>query len=147
MYCDGIQTIRNCGEKKKTMRVNGAFWRYLKRFGTADKKMKTRTLTHAFWENWKRYLKLQREKQYMFWLNQRGGAWGRPTFRWKCENRDGYCCILTLFETIFWNNGDHFENKDDKWCILPLFDTIFWLEEDILKAIKLNGAFWRVLIG
>ena len=55
------------------------------------------------------------------------------------------CCILTLFETIFFNRKEIFENKDDKWCILPLLDTIFWNAEKMLKAMKQNGAFWRFL--
>ena len=54
------------------------------------------------------------------------GAWSRPTFPWKCDN------------------------KDDKWCILTLIDTIFWSADTILKEMNLNincesmlnGAVW-----
>ena len=57
------------------------------------------------------------------------GAWSRPTFPWKCDN------------------------KDDKWCILTLIDTIFWSADTILKEMNLNincesmlnGALWCFL--
>ena len=39
----------------------------------------------------------------------------------------------------------NFENKGVNWSILSLFDTMFWLAEKCLKAVKLNGAFWRFL--
>ena len=52
------------------------------------------------------------------------GGLGRQTFPWKCENKDGDCCILTLFETIFWNCRENVENKDKKWCIPSLFGMI-----------------------
>ena len=54
-------------------------------------------------------------------------------------------CILTLFETMFWEFREHFVNKDGKWCVLLLFDTMFWAAAKILKAVKLNGASWRFL--
>ena len=48
---------------------------------------------------------------------------------------------LKRFETVgkIWKN----ENKDAYACNMTRFDTIFWLPEKILKAMKLNGAFWR----
>jgi len=49
------------------------------------------------------------------------------------------CCILTLFETIFFNRKEIFENKDDKWCINGY---------DILKCrenVKSNEAKWCIL--
>ena len=48
-----------------------------------------------------------------------------------------------LFETIFRNCRENFENKEGKKCILPLFDTMFWPAMKMLKAMKLNGAFWH----
>ena len=72
--------------------------------------------------------------------------WGRQTFPWKHENKDGDCCILTLFNRIFWNCRENCENKDDKLCILTLFDTICRPPEEVLKAMYQNGAFWRYLI-
>ena len=35
------------------------------------------------------------------------------------------------------------ENKDAYACNMTRFDTIFWLTDNNLKAMKLNGAFWR----
>ena len=100
-----FETIWNCREKMKTMSIRHAVWRYLKRFKTAMRKNST-----------------------CFDLIKRV-----ETFHCKCENRDGNCCILTLFETIFWNNREIFENKDDKWCILTLFETIFWNNREIFE--------------
>ena len=65
--------------------------------------------------------------------------WGRLTF-------PGDCCILTLFNRIFWNCRENCENKDDTLCILTLFDTICRPPEEVLKAMYQNGAFWRYLI-
>ena len=119
----------------------------------------------AFW--WK--LKLQWEKQYMFWLNQCdlvGVRYAKPLGD---VEMDGDCCILPLFDTIFRPaeimlkamnlNGAFWrylirnvemqrkiESNESKWCILPLFDTKFRPEEKMLKAMNLNGAFWRYLI-
>ena len=101
-----FETIANCREKMKTMYLKRAFWWYLKRFGTAIRK-----------------------KQYMFDLIKGVEAWRRPTFHWKCENKDGNCCILTLFETIFWNNKEKNENKDSKWSIQTVFKTILKCRE------------------
>ena len=59
------------------------------------------------------------------------------------KSKDEKRCILTLFETMFWNlellriffksekekNAFHlstFENEVAKLCILTLFETIFW---------------------
>ena len=109
-----FETIWNCREKMKTMSLRHAVWRYLKRFKTAMRKNST-----------------------CFDLIKRV-----ETFHCKCKNKDGNCCILTLFETIFWNNREIFENKDDKWCILTLFDTIFWFAEKFWKAMVHSDAFW-----
>ena len=35
------------------------------------------------------------------------------------------------------------ENKDAYACNVTRFDTIFWLADNILKAVKRNGAYWR----
>jgi len=51
------------------------------------------------------------------------------------ENNVSKACIITVFETIW--------NKDAYACNMTRFDTIFWLAENILKAMKLNGAIWR----
>ena len=71
--------------------------------------MKTKRLTRAFCH----YLKLQCEKlNYLI----KGREVGQR-FPWKCENKDGDCCILTLFETIICNNREKFENKDDNGAL------------------------------
>jgi len=41
---------------------------------------------------------------------------------------------------------ENFKSNESIKCILMLFDTIFWLAEKVLKAMKLNCAFWRYLI-
>ena len=96
-------------------------------------------------------------------LGYRGG--GRATN----ENNVSKACILMVFKTIqnhrnifennvsktvwhylkrfgtaenIWKIWKH-QNKDAYACNMPRFDTIFWLAEKTLKAMKLNGAFWR----
>ena len=63
---------------------------------------------------------------------------------WNCtkiiENNVSKACIIVLFETI-WNCSKD-ENKDAYACNMTRFDTTFWLAENVLKAMKLNGAFW-----
>jgi len=116
-----------------------ALWRYLKRLRNAENILKTWTLTHGLWH----YLKLQWEKQYIFWFNQSRSE--------VCQPSPGNVKIRTVFEAIFRNsenlkamnlNGAFFryfiryltcrekiESKESKWCILTLFlylcSTIF----------------------
>ena len=149
----------------KTRFLKHAFWRYLKRFRTAEKIWKTlivskaciltvfetirnyremktlivsnacilmvleiiwnwreimKTRTRVLYHYLKRYLKLQWDSQYKL-LSR--GVWRRPSFPWKCENNDSNCCILTLFETPFWNCRENFESNEAKWYILNIFET------------------------
>ena len=67
MHSDGILNDFELQRTFWKQCLKHTFWRYLKRFGTAEKK-KTRTFTRAFWDYLKRYLKLQMRKQYMFIL-------------------------------------------------------------------------------
>ena len=83
-------------------------------------------------------------------------------------HKDAFVCIIvkhseTIFETAIRRNSKCFdlikgvwsrprarnpgfiENKDGDWCIRMLFETIIWPAEKILKAVKVNGAFWRFL--
>ena len=60
---------------------------------------KAKTLTRTFWDYLKRYLTLQ-------WVHDltslKGvGAWGRPTFPLKCENKDGNRCIWSYVKQYF----------------------------------------------
>ena len=169
MHSDGIWNDLELQRKYlKTTSLKHAFWRYLKRFGTAEKQMKTMTLNHAFWRIWN-----DSEPQKSF------------------ENNVSKACILTVFKTI-WNCREHFENnvfkarimvvsvtiwncreidennlhlkhaflrylkrvwtvgkiwkhenKDAYACNVTRFDTIFWLADNILREVKRNGAFWR----
>ena len=66
-------------------------------------------------------------------------------FRKIIENNVSKVCIIALFETIWIIVGKIWkhENMDAYVCNMTRFDTIFWLAEIILKAMKLNGAFWR----
>ena len=126
----------------KTKTVNGAFWRYLKRIRTAET-IKTRYLKHAFWQYLKRFGTVgQHENKDTYVCIMTLFV---TVFETAMRNRDGDGCILTLFGMIFWNRREIFEYKDNKWCILSLFNTIFWPAENVLKAMKLNGAFWRFL--
>ena len=99
-----FETIWNYREMfLKTRTLDGAFWRYLKQFGTAEKNLKTKTVKGAFWRH----------------LNQFGTA-------------ENFLKTRTLngasFETI-WNCRHNFENKDAKWCILTASDTIWNFRE------------------
>ena len=42
------------------------FWRYLKRFGTAEKKMKTKSLKRAFWQYLKRFGTTEKNNEHDF---------------------------------------------------------------------------------
>ena len=83
---------------------------------------KTMSLKHAFWWYLKRFgtaekqMKTMSLKHAFWWYLKRFGTVGKI---WKHENKDAYACNMTRF------------------------NTIFWLAEQILKAMKLNGAFWR----
>ena len=49
MHSDGIWNDLELQKKKKTMSLEHALWRYLKRFGTAENNLKTRTVNGVFW--------------------------------------------------------------------------------------------------
>ena len=83
----------------------------------------------AFWHYLKRYFGTSDRQILCFYFAKSN------TF----ENKMCKSCILTLFETIFWNcrqtiilcfyfaKSNTFEIKDCKWCILTLFETILWI--------------------
>ena len=49
-----------------------------------------------------------------------------------------------IWNDFFFWYSEKFENKAVKWCILPTFETSWCCYlQNILKAVKLNGAFWR----
>jgi len=60
------------------MYIEHAFWRYLKRFGTAENK-------------W---------KQEWYFVHS-AVIWNDLDLNRNSENKDAYACLLTLFETIF----------------------------------------------
>ena len=76
----------------KTRTVNGAFWWYLKRFGTAEKKMTTRTINGAFDGIWNDFETAMRKK-YMFWFNQSRSVVGQPS--------PGNVKIMTLIVAVW----------------------------------------------
>ena len=128
-----FEMIWNCRKKMKTRTVNGAFWRYLKRVGNAENKNENKdayacimTLFKTVFETAKIIF------VYMFYLIKGAWSWGGSTFPWKCENRDGVCCILTLY---FGTVGKYWK----QW-------TLFWPAGKILKAMNQNGAFCSYLI-
>ena len=142
MHSDGIWKRFGTEEKKWQ---KDAKWCILTVFETilnCRDHFETRTLSRALWHILKRYLK-QLWKKWAHVLILSREAWSRPC---ACNpglflNKDGDWCILTLFE----NSQKRKENKDNKWCLLLLFDTIFWSAGKLLKAVRLNGAFWHFL--
>ena len=112
MRSDGIWNNWNCKETLKTLSLQHALWRYLKRFDTAENILKTFSLKHAFWRYWKLFGTAENlSKQNVF------KACTMVVFKkdLNCsknnnnENKDGKVCIVTVFQTI-WKCRKH-ENK------------------------------------
>ena len=86
------------------------------------------------------------------------GIWNNLELHRSFWHTEAFACIIvthseTIFETAMRSNNTcfdlinpgFFENKVGKWCILSLIDTMFWPTEKMLKAEKLNGAYWPFL--
>ena len=111
-----FETISNYREKIKTLTVNGAFWPYLKRFGTAENILKTGTVNGSFWRCLKRF----GTAENILKTGMVNGSFWRHLKRFRTArknwNTDGKYCILTIFE-IIWNYREQFENRDSKCFI------------------------------
>ena len=104
----------------KTGTVNGAIWRYLKQFGTAEKKKENRD------GKWRILTLLERICSY------------REHF----ENKDGTWCNLTVFETV-WNFHEKFKRTLNGafWWHWEQFGNA----ENLKKKRALNVVFERHL--
>ena len=125
-----------------------AFWRYLKRFGAAEKKMKTMSLKHELSRYFKRF---GTAENFLKTMSLQNTCWRylkrlgdeenllntmsllKHAFWWYLndlelqrinENNVSKPCTVTVFKTI-WNYREQNENKDVKWCILTVFETIW----------------------
>ena len=121
------------------------FWQYLKRFGTAEKKVKTMSLQHAWWRYLKRFGTVGNEMKTMT-VN---GAFGRNLKRFGNAEKILKTstlineCIMTLYETVV--ETANWEKQ-----------LMFWLNQSrsevgqpSLVNAKLRTvivAFWRYLI-
>jgi len=81
-----------------TRMLNGALWRYLKRFGIAEKKLKTRTLNVAFW----RYLKLFRTADTILKTRTLNGAFLRHLIRYGTSK---YILKTRTLNSAFWRHS------------------------------------------
>ena len=117
-----LRKLWKLGEKR------GAFWCYLKRcFGSWNccKKLISWTIDGAFWHYLKRCswsLSCREKKRTwngVFWRSLK-----RCIVSWKCwenvKSKGEQRCFGS------WNWSEIVEVMDDRWCILTLFETMFW---------------------
>ena len=132
----------NCRDNFEN-KVERAIWHYLKLVLLQRQFLKTMSLKHAFWLYLKRFWNCREHFINTFFkASALDGIWNDLKLQKNYWNNKA--CILAVFETI-WNRRKKYENKDPNACKVTRFDAIFWLAEQILKAMKLNGAFWRFL--